>query len=329
MINIQKIIYILLVCIFSLVLIVGSVKSYNKEEVIEINIGYQSVTAQTWGALIIKEQKIYEKKLQELYPDKKIKVTWHDEISGSVINTSMISNKVDIGFMGDMPLLLNMYKADTNEEYESTLIAFDGKGNNGKNQSIMISKNSSIKNIYDLKGKTVSTPIGSSAHFMLLKILEKYEILSEVEIVHQDVGMSSQLLSTNKTDAFAIWDPYPNYLEEKISAKKLIDGSESNVDYLAGIIVNNNFLNRDKLLVEIFIESLNEAHAFIINNKEEAARIFAEESEFSYNVALNEIDSIEWNSNISEQDIETMTKKLEFLKTLNQIQEFDLRKYIY
>ena len=185
----QKVILFIFIVIIIIILLYVNHKK--KEDIIEINIGYQSVTSQTWGALIIKNQKIYEKKLQELYPDKKIKIIWHDEISGSVINTSMISNKIDIGFMGDMPLLLNMYKSDTLEKYDATLIAFDGKGEKGKNQSIIVSKNSTINNVEDLRGKTISTPIGSSAHFMLMKVLKKYNMLDEVEIVHQDVAMAS------------------------------------------------------------------------------------------------------------------------------------------
>lgn len=320
---------ILFIFIVIIVIILLYVNHKKKEDIIEINIGYQSVTSQTWGALIIKNQKIYEKKLQELYPDKKIKIIWHDEISGSVINTSMISNKIDIGFMGDMPLLLNMYKSDTLEKYDATLIAFDGKGEKGKNQSIIVSKNSTINNVEDLRGKTISTPIGSSAHFMLMKVLKKYNMLDEVEIVHQDVAMASQLLSTNKTDAFAIWDPYPNYLTEEIQAKKLVDGSESDVDYLAGVIINNSLMERDELLVTAFIESIQEAHEFINNNKEKAAKIFAKESGFSYAVAIEEINSIKWDYKINEEDIETMLEKLEFLKKLNQIEMFDVNKKIY
>lgn len=119
-------------------------------------------------------------------------------MSGAIINTSMISSKIQFGFMGDMPLILNMYKAHTIEGYNSSLIAFDGKGSGGINQSILVAKESNIKSIKELKGKTISTPIGSSAHFMLMKILEKNKILDDVEIVHQDVALASQLLSSKK-----------------------------------------------------------------------------------------------------------------------------------
>lgn len=306
-----------------------AVIAVNRKNTLEINIGYQSVTSQTWGALIIKDLEIYEKKVQELYPDKKVRIVWHDEISGSIINTSMISNKIDIGFMGDMPLLLNMYKADSLSEYDASLIALDGTGKNGKNQSIIASKDSNINSVYDLKGKTVSVPIGSSAHYMLMKILEKYNLLNDVEIVHQDVSMAIQLLSTNKTDAFAIWEPYPKYLQKEIDTRVIVDGEESQVDYLAGVIINNNLKEKDEKLVQAFIESLKEAHDFIINNKEEAAKIMEKESGFSYDVVFDEINAIEWNSNINEEDIEALNDKLNFLVSLEQIKEFDIEKYIY
>ena len=322
----KNLIYLILI-----ILIIAGIfyKKTKDENTITINIGYQSVTSQTWGALIMKEQKIFEKKLQEKFPDKNIKVIWHDEISGAVINTAMISNKMQFGFMGDMPLLLNMHKASTNEEYDSKLIAFDGKGILGQNQSIVISSNSKIENIKDLEGKTISTPIGSSAHFMLMKILEKHNLLNKVEIVHQDVAQASQLLSTNKTDAFSIWDPYPLFLKSKITAKRLVDGKESEIDYLAGIMVNNNWAKENQEIVKLFIESLNEAHEYIKNNKEEAAKIFSKESGFEYEITIQEANNISWESEILEKDINTLEEKKKFLINLDQISEFSLNQYIY
>lgn len=296
---------------------------------LEINIGYQSVTSQTWGALIVKNKGIFEKKLKKEFSNKSIKVIWHDEISGAVINTNMISGKVQFGFMGDMPLILNMYKASTLDNYDSKIIAMDGKGINGKNQSILIPKESDVKSIEDLKGKTISTPIGSSAHYMLMKILEKHNMLNEVDIVHQDVALSSQLLSTNKTDAFSIWAPYPNFLEKNGSGKILISGEDSDIDYLAGVIVNNNYAKKNKNIVKLFIESLDEAHEFIIDNPNEATQIFSLESGFDLDITKKEVENIVWETSILEKDIKTLKDKQKFLIDLGQVKSFDLSDYIY
>lgn len=299
-----------------------------KKNTLEIHIGYQSVTSQTWGALVVKEKKIFDKKLENLYPEKKIKVVWHDEMSGAIINTSMISEKIQFGFMGDMPLILNMYKAETIDGYNSSLIAFDGKGSGGINQSILVAKNSNIKSIKGLKGKTISTPIGSSAHFMLMKILEKNNMLDDVEIVHQDVALASQLLSSKKTDAFAIWAPYPNFLEDKNIGRVLVDGSESEIDYLAGVIVDQDYAKDNPKVVKAFLESLDEAHDFINNNPEKAAKIFSKQSGFSLDITKKETKNIMWDSNINDNDIATMLEKQQFLISLNQVESFDMKKYI-
>lgn len=319
---------LLILCVI-IIIIITTMKntSYNKQK-IEIHIGYQSVTAQTWSALIIKNKKLLENRLKEKYPDKEINIIWHDEISGAVINTSMISNKIDIGFMGDMPLLLNMYKASKSDNYDSLLISFDGKGINGLNQSLVIPKNSNIKSLYDLKGKSISTPIGSSAHYMLMKLLEKYELYNDVEIVHQDVAMASQLLSNNMIDAFSIWEPYPSSLIDKGIAKEIVSGEESEIDYIAGVIVNKKLYEENEELLNILVSSLDEAHKFIKNNPKEAAKIFAEESDFDYNTSLNILKNITWDTKIREKDLNTLHSKMDFLINLEEIEAFDLENYI-
>ena len=299
------------------------------KNVLQVDIGYQSVTSQTWGALVMKNQKLFEDKLKEKYPNRKIKVVWHDEISGAVINTSMISKKMQFGFMGDMPLILNMYKSSTMKDYNSSLLAMDGKGKNGKNQSILVPKKSKIKSIKDLEGKTISTPIGSSAHYMLMKALEKNNLLDKVTIVHQDVALASQLLSTNKTDAFSIWAPYPNFLVEEGSAKVLLDGEDTNVDYLAGVVVDNNWAKENKEIVKLFVESLDEAHKFIKENPKDAAKIFQEESGFAYEITKKEVKNISWETVITEKDLETLIDKQKFLMELEQVKEYNLKDYVY
>lgn len=320
----------LIVLIMLIILVVGIIIKINtKKETLQIDIGYQSVTSQTWGALIIKNKKIFLEKLKKEYPNKNVKVVWHDEISGAVINTNMISGKVQFGFMGDMPLILNMYKAETIKDYDSMFLAMDGMGVAGANQSILVPKTSKAKTLEDLRGKTISTPIGSSAHYMLMKALEKNNMLDDVTIVHQDVALSSQLLATGKTDAFSIWAPYPNFLTNESSAKVLLDGKETEIDYLAGVIVNNNWAKENQKIVNLFKESLNEAHDFINNNPEEAAKIFSTESGFDLSITKKEVKNINWNTKISDEDIETLLDKQKFLIELEQVKDFNMKDYIY
>lgn len=80
------------------------------------------------GALIIKEQQLFERKLKVRYPYIDFNIQWHDEVSGSVINNNMLAHKYQIGYMGDMPSIINLYNGYLHEEYNSRLLAIDGKG---------------------------------------------------------------------------------------------------------------------------------------------------------------------------------------------------------
>lgn len=324
----RNLIIFIVFCFFIIAVIIGY-EVYKKNKIVEIHIGYQSVTAQTWGALIIKNQKFLEKNLGKTYNGKKVKVVWHDEISGSVINTNMIFGKVHLGFMGDMPLILNLYKSDTLKNYSSRLLCFDGKGINGKNQSILVPRESKIKSIDDLKGKTISTPIGSSAHFMLMKVLKENDMLNDVEIVHQDVALANQLLNEKKTDAFAIWSPYPAFLIKNDIGEILVDGTDSKIDYLAGVVVDYNWAKRNNKIITAFLQSLNDAHKTIVEKPEFSANIISQESGFDYDIVIKEVQNIKWESKINEEDLTTLEEKQKFLVELNQVKKFDVEEYIF
>ena len=179
-----------------------------------------------------------------------------------------------------------------------------------------------------MKNKTISTPIGSSAHFMLMKVLKEYDLVDTVEIVHQDVAMANQLLSNNKIDAFSIWEPYPTLLINSNVAKKIVDGTESQTDYLAGVIVNKKWYDENHSIANLFIESLDEAHEFIKSNPDEAANIFSDESGFDYDITFDVINNIKWESKINDSIIENLKEKKEFLIEIGQIKEFDLNENI-
>ena len=264
-----------------------------------------------------------------MYPEYDIQIVWHDDLSGSIINNNMISGKYQIGFMGDMPCLINGYNSETNDDYNAVCIAIDGRGKMGKNQDILVGINSGITKIEDLEGKTISTPIGSSAHRMLLNILDIYNLQGKVNVVHQDINIAYSLLQTQKIDAFAVWAPYGKYLEYENVAKTLIEGEESKVDYLTGIIINKDWLDDNKEICRLFLESIEEAHQQIVKSPKTAAEIFEKETGFPYEVCLEMANSIKWEMQIKKEDLITFEKDLEFLANMNIIEFYDYKKFFY
>lgn len=316
-------------CVFMCIsgIIFFFINKKNEKEIV-VDIGYQSVTAQTWGAVIIKNQNLFEERLKEQFPDYRITVRWHNEVSGAAINNNMFANKYQIGFMGDMPILINGYHSAYDANYDSCVIAIDGKGEGGKNQGLLVTQKSKIENVSDLENKTISVPIGSSAHHMLLRVLEKYNLSDKVELVHHDVSVASNMLLEGKIDAFAAWDPYPKLLEQDSNIRLLVDGSESELDYLAGVIVNASWAKDNLQVVKSFYRSLEDAHQYMIQHPQESADIIQKETGYPLDIIYRDLEEIEWNSEITTGEIETFGKCLDFLVGQGIINKYELTKVL-
>lgn len=326
----KRIVITSLIIVFITALGIFTLQTFPKQksEKITIRIGYQSQCTQTWSALIIKNQKLIEKNLQNEFPDHDIEVIWEDSPSGPPITNNMIAGKTQIGFMGDMPLLINGSKGQSHPTYKSILLAMDGKGKGGTNQSIMVPLADEGMSIQDLKGKTVSVPIGSSAHRMLLSILEKNSMTGDIEIVNQDVSTGLISIETQKIDAHATWEPYPAYMIHRGKSATLVDGELSGVDYLNGIVVDQKWAEENPKIAVAVAQSLLQAHTFISENPDEAARIFTEESSFPIGVTQKLVSSVRWDAFVYPQDIETLKSDVTFLKSLGKIENMDVEAFV-
>ena len=263
---IKHIVLISLILI-SVIILMHQKKDANKKS---INIGYQSVTAQIWSAIIIKNFKLIEECYQ-----KEISISWMNFTSGPPITSNMISGKLDVGFMGDMPLLINGDFSQKNQYYESTLILFDGKAENGNNQDILVHNKSNIEKIEDLQGKKVSTPNSSSAHRYLISELDKAGIeKSKVFISFQDLATGIKLLEKGDVDAISVWEPYSEYLKNE-GYKAL--PKNSNDSYLAGVVINSKIIMEEKEIYEALVCAIEKSHKILQSPSKEVLEMLSKE----------------------------------------------------
>lgn len=302
--------------------------SDSQTEVVKIGIGYQTVTAQTWGALVMKNQKFFEQELEAAYPDQKFEISWENATSGPPLTNNMVAGKLQFSFMGDLPILVNGEKGQTEKNYDSVFLAFDGKGDGGANQAILVTKDGDITSVEDLAGKEVSVPIGSSAHRMLELALEKYGILDQVTIVSQDVNVGLTNIEQGKIAAHATWEPFPTLAVTTGIGTILVDGSETGVDYLDGIVADRTWVKENEGYTIAFLKALVKSHEFIRENPEEAAKIFAEESGYDEVVTAEMVKNINFDSVIYDKDIETVKGDLDFAISVGNVKSLDLEAFI-
>ena len=296
-------------------------------DTVNIGVGYQIPTAQTWGVLIVKHEHLFEKYLKEADPDHEYAIEWSNSASGPPLTNNMVAGKLQLALMGDMPILINGEQGQKSQNYQSVFLAFDGKGAGGKNQAIMQPTDKDLT-IDDLKGKTVSVPLGSSAHRMLLAALDKRGLTDDVNIVNQDVTVGMTNIEQDKVDAHATWEPYPTLMLSKGSGKVLLDGSDTGVDYLDGVVADRKWVEANPKYAVAFLRALIEAHDFIRQHPDEAAQIFAEETQYPLDVTQAIVKNVRFDSVIYQKDIKTLEGSRDFLKRIDKIKDIDLNKFV-
>ena len=236
-------------------------------ETIEIAIGHQSMCTDTYtGGIVIKELKLLEKHLPKTgkYQDAQYEISWSDYSSGGPITNQMLANKLSIGVMGDYPLLVNGAKFQATNSLRSLYVAGTGYNLKGSGNGIVVPVKSDIYSLNDLKGKSVSTPVGSASWGMLYKAMQDANIpASAYQLKNQSPAVGAANIATGKIDAHADFCPWSEIMEFRGTGRKIYDGSETGIPYLHGVVVREDFAKKYPELVVAFIEAVYDAGTWI------------------------------------------------------------------
>jgi NitT/TauT family transport system substrate-binding protein len=232
-------------------------------DTIAIGIGHQSMCTDTYPAgIVVKELKLLEKHLPHdgKYAGAAYDIHWDDYASGGPITNQMLAEKLDIGVMGDYPVIVNGAKFQETKSLRTVLVSSTGYNLRGAGNAIVVPASSTVYSIEDLKGRSVSTPFGSAAWGMLVKALADVHLsLSDIELKNQAPAVGASNIAAGKIDAHADFCPWPEIMEYRGTGRKIYDGSETGVPYLHGIVVRKDFAERYPEIVVAFIEAIHDA----------------------------------------------------------------------
>src|SRR3989441_3020408 len=244
------------------------------EDVVRIGIGHQSLCTDTYsGGITIKELGLLQKHLPKdgKYKGVKYDIVWEDYTSGPPITNHMLAGKLDIGVMGDYPLLVNAARFQETKSLRSVLVTMTGYNMYGSGNAIVVPNDSSAYKFEDLKGKRVSVPFGSAAHGMLLKALVDRKLGQDYfTLVNQSPPVGATSIQEKKIDAHADFCPWGELMEFKGFARKIFDGSQSAVPYLHGAVVRKDFAEKYPEIVVAYVKAVIEANEWITKNPREA-----------------------------------------------------------
>ena len=244
------------------------------QETIRIGIGHQSLCTDTYsGGITVKQLGLLEKHLPRAgkYAGAKYDIVWEDYTSGPPITSQMLAGKLDIGVMGDYPLLVNLARFQETNSLRSVIVSMTGYNVNGSGNSIVVPADAPIYRFEDLKGKKVSVPYGSAAHGMLLKALVDRGLGQDFfTLINQAPPIGATSIQEKKIDAHADFCPWGELMEFKGFGRKIFDGSQASVAYLHGPVVRKDFLEKHPEIVVAYLKAVVEANEWITKNPEEA-----------------------------------------------------------
>jgi NitT/TauT family transport system substrate-binding protein len=122
---------------------------------------------------------------------------------------------------------------------------------------------SDVYSLEHLAGKSVSTPFGSAAWGMLLKVLQDNHLSNQVTLVNQSPPVGVNNIAQGKIDAHADFCPWSEVMEFRGTGRKIFDGSEARIPTFHGTVVTTKFIADYPEIVQAYVDATLEAQEWI------------------------------------------------------------------
>ncbi|MFF3987454.1 ABC transporter substrate-binding protein [Streptomyces sp. NPDC001797] len=245
---------------------------------VTITVGYQSKTINTVTAgTLLRSLGYFEQQLDALHDGHTYKVDWQDYATGAPITTQMTAGKIDIGSMGDFPLLLNAARGRQLGR-PTRLVSVTGYNLHGGLNTVVTAPDSKLTSLTDLRGKKVSTSIGSAADGTLVRALQRAGIDPDKGIskLNQQPAVGASALSAGSVDALSQFVAWPGLLAYQGKAKALYDGAQLNLPTFHGVTAREDFAQQRPAVLEAFLKAQAEATDYLNAHPVAAAEKVAE-----------------------------------------------------
>lgn len=240
-----------------------------------LGIGTQDTTTNTvTGGVVLKELGLLEKHLPRTgrYEGVRYDISWFNSPSAPPLTNQMLAGKLQIAMMADYPALINGARFQEGYSDQSRLIATLGYNAEGSGNGIVVPTESRYQVLTDLEDATLSAPVGTAAHGMTIKAMSNRG-LSEgfLDLINQPPDVSGAALQAGTVDAVSGFVPFPELFTFQGFARKLYDGSATNLPTFHSVLALDSFAREHPEVVVGYLRAVMEANDWVSNNPREAA----------------------------------------------------------
>ena len=228
----------------------------------ELRIGYQKsaslfVLQKATGSL--------EKKLAPLG----FGVKWVEFPAGPQLLEGLNVGAVDVGYVGEAPPIFGQAAG-------AKFVYFGYDPAAPRAEAILVTKDSPIKSVADLKGKKIALNKGSNVHYLLVKLLEKNGLkFTDITPVYLAPADGRAAFESKNVDAWVIWDPFQAAAEKAIGARVLADGVGGVVNNYQYYLGAREFVTRNPKVVGALFEDSVAQGIWLKKNLRQAAELIA------------------------------------------------------
>lgn len=302
---------------------------------VKVVIGYQSKTINTVTAgTLLRAQGYLEQRLQRITDagGAKYQVEWQDYDTGAPITAQMVAEKIDIGSMGDYPLLINGSRTQAAERSRTELVSITGYNPKGALNMVVVPQDSPARSLTDLAGEKISASVGSAGHGTLVQALSRAGIdpAKGVEVLNQQPQVGATALESHQVSALSQFVAWPGLLVQQNKAKLLYDGAELNVPTFHGVVARRAYAAAHPEVLQAFLAAQLDATAFLNEKPFEAADLVAKGSGLPQEVVYlyNGPGGTSFDTTLKTKLIEAFKGDVNYLKSIGDFADLDIDAFV-
>ncbi|GAA5002471.1 ABC transporter substrate-binding protein [Kitasatospora paranensis] len=302
---------------------------------VQVVVGYQSKTINTVTAgTLLRAQGYFEQQLaaQGRKDGTTYKVVWQDYDSGAPITAQMLADKIDIGSMGDYPLLINGSRAQEAGGDGTRLVSVTGYNLLGALNGVVVPNASPAHTLADLKGKRVSTSVGSAADGTLVQALRRAGVPDDgIRKQNQQPAVGASALKAGSVDALAQFVAWPGAVVFAGDGHLLYDGAALGRPTLHGVVIRQRFGSRHPAVVQAFLRAQEDATRYLDEHPLDASRKVADATGLPPEVVhlYNGPNGIAtFNLALRPELVEAFRQDVPFLKSVGVLKALDVEKFV-
>jgi sulfonate transport system substrate-binding protein len=223
-----------------------------------VRFGYQK------SAILIETKGVLEKRLEP----QGVSVKWTEFPAGPQLLEAMNAGSIDFGHVGETPPVFAQAAG-------ASLTYLAGIAASPAGSAVLVPKDSPIQSVADLKGKKVAFQKGSSAHYLIVKLLEKAGLkYTDIEPTFLPPADARAAFVKGSVDAWAIWNPFYAAAEKGTNARVLVDGQgiTKQGGYYLG---SRKFAIENQETLKAMLEEIKKLDEWSNQNRDEVAKTLA------------------------------------------------------